>query len=350
MKNAERISSAKEHLVWIDILRILAIFSVIVQHSATYYFEGGYGNSLAIHALNNLSRFHVPSFVMITGVLLLGRDMPPKKIWTKYIKRIAIAFCFWSFLYTTYNFAYRWGQVEIIELIKGAIGDFCYGGTRVLWYIVMLFGLYAITPMLSTWVKNAGRQEQIYAVGILLALSSVLPTLTMVHPLNLLLDTNLERLQMVIPGVLVFFYLAGFIFVKNENLLSKRATQVLAIIVVAVSAAIICGYSIVTQETLDLNCLPIVGLSLGVFVLVRYRGNHYCDTFKIVIRNAADCTFGIFLVHRLIQYLLQLSGAESVLLSLYPVVGVMLYSVVVFFASWILVALLRLNRFGRIIT
>lgn len=339
----------KEHLVWVDVLRTLAIFAVLVQHAASYYFEGGYGEATIVHILNNVSRFHVPSFLMITGTLLLGREISIKDIWTKYMKRIAIAFFAWSILYTGYNTYFRVGHMGVTEILKCAIGDIAAGGTRVLWYPVMLAGLYAVVPVLSTWLKNASMREQRYALVVLLMVTSVLPTLVMIDPVNTVIGLDLQRISMVFPGVLMFYFIAGYVLVKTPGLKDSNKLKFLAVTIVVISVVIVVVYSVCAKKSADLSFLPIVSLTLGVFCLAYNRGG-YGNLFKAVVNKTAECAFGVYLVHRFVQYGMQFSGVEAVLFSLQPGIGVILYSIVVFLISWAIVAVLRMSRVGRIIT
>ena len=64
---------------WIDYLRVIAIIAVITIHSTTSFYarfgEIGMLDWWLANLLNSASRFAIPLFVMISGALLLGRDI-----------------------------------------------------------------------------------------------------------------------------------------------------------------------------------------------------------------------------------------------------------------------------------
>lgn len=94
-------SSQPHRIVWVDVLRFLAIFMVICIHCADpfnvspearsnpeFNFWGSiYGSFL---------RPCVPLFVMITGLLLLPVNMPIQSFYKKRLLRIAVPFLVWS--------------------------------------------------------------------------------------------------------------------------------------------------------------------------------------------------------------------------------------------------------------
>lgn len=83
----------QERLIHIDILRILACFSVLVLHSAAQYWYGlpvTDKNWLIINSYDAIARFGVPVFVMISGALFLDTN---RQIDTK--NCICTIFCEW---------------------------------------------------------------------------------------------------------------------------------------------------------------------------------------------------------------------------------------------------------------
>ena len=89
---------AKEKIVWIDWLRVISTLAVIIIHSAANL-NRQFGQVLpqewwAAKVWQGISRFCVPVFFMISGVTVLGRDLPIKDhfrkpfIRTEWVKKI----------------------------------------------------------------------------------------------------------------------------------------------------------------------------------------------------------------------------------------------------------------------
>ncbi len=55
----------KKHLFFIDDLRIWAIGAVLLQHSATYYIEGSYGNIQVANIFKGITRWNILLFIFV---------------------------------------------------------------------------------------------------------------------------------------------------------------------------------------------------------------------------------------------------------------------------------------------
>lgn len=172
-------------IVWLDVLRLLAVFMVVCIHSADpfnvtpearsnpeFNFWGSiYGSFL---------RPCVPLFVMITGVLLLPVKMSLEAFYKKRLLRIAIPFLVWSVLYNLFPwltgvlglsqqvipavFAYAPADASqsLVDALKGvALIPFQFNVyTTHMWYLYMLIGLYLYMPLFSAWLERASVKQQ----------------------------------------------------------------------------------------------------------------------------------------------------------------------------------------------
>ncbi len=129
----------------IDILRIVCILAVIMIHSTTKTLESVHLNiTLASGALflNQISRFAVPLFFMISGFVL---EMNNKHLsYFNYLKRrinrLLIPYIFWSAIY--YLFVYRTHTVGFVDAL-------IYGSSSYqLYFIPSLLVFYFIFPLL----------------------------------------------------------------------------------------------------------------------------------------------------------------------------------------------------------
>ena len=74
----------------------------------------------AMNFYDSIVRWAVPVFTMISGALFLSKDIPVRKIYSKYIFRIFTAFLFWSLLYAVH------GYIKDRDIMKAA-GHFLKG-------------------------------------------------------------------------------------------------------------------------------------------------------------------------------------------------------------------------------
>ena len=164
----------KKHIGWVDMLRIIACFFVVVSHcSDPCFVAADRADFLEGWSVGSLVRCCVPLFVMISGVLLLPTSMSLGEFYSKRLKRLAVPLVFWSvllpFLFYFYQNLSGGCTFPLMDGSAYTLKDTVYKSltfflnfnydTTPLWYLYMLVGLYLIIPILSAWVKSASQKE-----------------------------------------------------------------------------------------------------------------------------------------------------------------------------------------------
>ena len=108
IKTCEQSRAEQSRAVWIELLRVLACFCVILLHVLTkgWKYAGADSSVWPIYEIfSAISRIGVCCFVMISGALFLGksRGRSIKKMFKKYIFKIAIPIAFWSSIYLAFR-------------------------------------------------------------------------------------------------------------------------------------------------------------------------------------------------------------------------------------------------------
>ncbi len=155
----------KKSFFWVDFLKSLAAFAVIILHvcvPVVYRFaekEIWWSGNI----YNSLVRFSVPIFVMISGVLLLGKNEKLSVFLKKRFFRLLLPFAFWSIIYLAMKIDY---SLTLKENLLFAIKLLKSGTEFHLWYVYMVIGLYLIIPILNKWILNSTKKEIIYFLSI----------------------------------------------------------------------------------------------------------------------------------------------------------------------------------------
>lgn len=188
-------AQGKRRLAWIDCMRWLAMFLVVMCHACDPFnctpdavknpdglFWGAFWGSML--------RPCVPLFVMITGALLLPvREESLGAFYRKRIPRVLIPLLIWSALYTLFPwfsglitageeaakaltttfFPYsgfmnggNGPTSSLADALKNlAAVPFTFNSFSVhMWYVYMLIGLYLYLPIFSAWVRNASMKSK----------------------------------------------------------------------------------------------------------------------------------------------------------------------------------------------
>lgn len=177
------LSKQNTHVVWLDVVRFVAMFTVVCCHSAdpfNFYSGPVPANIDEIKfwgaAYGALLRPCVPLFVMLTGALLLPVRGDASVFYKKRIGRVMWPFLIWSVLYNLFpwftgllglqpdfilNFfpysgeeAARQSLAVSLENIALIPLNFSLLDVH-MWYIYLLIGLYLYLPIFSAWVEKA---------------------------------------------------------------------------------------------------------------------------------------------------------------------------------------------------
>ena len=163
------ISIEKKDTSWLDIIRFIATIAVIVIHvTAPYIYQ--YGSiSMAqwnfYNVVDSLSRFAVPFFVMLSGALLMNKEIQLADFLKKRFVRILIPFLFWSIVYSVYNY-YKLNIENKMNISAYVLDCFTNGASYHLWYIYMLIGLYLLIPILAKWIQTSSDSSINYFILI----------------------------------------------------------------------------------------------------------------------------------------------------------------------------------------
>ena len=153
--------------VHIDLLRIVACFCVVMIHvSAMFWYRLPIESAgwQSCNAYDALASFGVPMFVMVSGMLFLGREgeIDVKRLYRGNIFRLVIIYCVWSTLYSMWGLRDYLGQPDFPW---GEFWSFSLQGKYHLWFIPMIMVIYILLPMLKTWLNHADKRQVEYILS-----------------------------------------------------------------------------------------------------------------------------------------------------------------------------------------
>lgn len=291
-----------KHYYWVDLLKILACFLVIINHTGGYLLQYS-GNENLFIVLFYIFNFvfckvAVPIFLMVSGVLLLSRNSNYKEIGKRIFRVLVPLVVLSAFIYFRNNHVgfNHFGNFLISFFEKPLADPF--------WYLYMLIGLYLVMPFLQKVVKNFRLKDYKYFIIICLLLPSLLPVISMYLPI--VFNSNFTS---ALFSMSIGYFVAGFYLSRVE--LSERNRNIAIVLCIIFLALFACSMIIpyVNSGTilykLDSWCyITTVIPSLSLFYLIRYYFEKYKfnDRLKHVISMVASLTFGIYLFHSLIIY------------------------------------------------
>ncbi|MDF2616755.1 MAG: hypothetical protein K0Q47_1410 [Sedimentibacter sp.] len=328
---------SKNRVVYADVLKIFASFSVVFLHVAA----GGWGSAgietyewKVFNIYDSMLRFGVPVFVMASGMFLLRpeKNLSIGDIYKKYIPRIVICFLSWSFLYAIYPVASGKVQFEQERFIR----EFIFGHYH-MWYLYMIVGLYIITPLLRKITHDKKSAEYFILLSVIFAF--VLPFAAKVFELkDFEMFMRKFEVSMVLgySGYFVLGYYIDFYELKVTTRKIIYMAGILGVVATAVFTSMISLKNGKADSMFYSYLFPnVLACSIAVFVFFRYRVSKI--NFGTKSLKAAGvlsaCSFRIYLVHDFFNIFLYDAGISA--MDYNPALSVPVIAAAVFAMSFI---------------
>ena len=152
-----------QRIKYYDTLRFLAFFGVIALH-VFQSFEGATLAGIKLISLSEIFEFAVPVFLMISGALLLNREMPIDEFLKRRFARLTYPFILYLIIYAV-----------ILFLLMSLFGGFSGLGKWLSnlplnynWYFWTIASLYLAVPILSKFVRHSSFRELEYFLAVLI--------------------------------------------------------------------------------------------------------------------------------------------------------------------------------------
>ena len=223
--------------IQIDLIRVVACLSVVLLHvTATFWYstpvrylelseyyvqQSNYlsGNGVCPYAslgwyicsfIDTLTRFSVPSFVMVSGALVLNKtEIPTSYLKRKIIHVSKIILCWgliigWFTISSSFVFS---NSIPISQVLRIMVN-----GNGVFWFLYMLLPLYLVSPILKLILDN----QQACKLFVLLwfVLSIILPFAESAIP-ALCHNVNLEYMSLF-SAYTGYFLIGGYLYRHDD--------------------------------------------------------------------------------------------------------------------------------------
>lgn len=322
MNNDHLINPTERRIIFLDYLRVVACFMVILVHCIEPFYlnsEGtyiaSYNDALWVTFVNSLLRIAVPLFMMTSSYLLLPITTDTSTFYRRRFQRVVIPFILWSLAYA---FIPMWGSGGEIDIAKNlsqlSLNLMWHSGH--LWYVYMLIGIYLFMPILSPWLERVTKRgERVFL--IIWLFSTAVPFF---RELALSIRGTAEvwgeaswnefGLLYYFSGFIGYVVAAHYIRKYVDWGITKSLCVALPMIVVGYAATALPFYlqlpdSYPIVDTIDLavglelswdfTTTGVALMSLGAFLLFKLIK---CPTKGYrLIRNVSNLSYGVYLLH-----------------------------------------------------
>ncbi|MGF9714894.1 acyltransferase [Paenibacillus naphthalenovorans] len=169
---------SKPKLLELDVVRAIAILAVLIIHStsdATVELPIGSGSQAMYLALNKLSNFAVPVFIIVSGIVLFykyqGESFGGKQVLQFYVKRVKhvlFPYVLWSLFYYLYN---QWifdrenlymDWSRFADLLPWAEASYH------LYFMVIIVQFYLLFPLMMWLCRFAWFRRSLIWIGLVI--------------------------------------------------------------------------------------------------------------------------------------------------------------------------------------
>lgn len=330
-----------KRILYPDLLRIVAIFFVIIVHEV----GGGWRNMdptsfewNAINWFNALSRFCVPVFIMISGSFMLdsNRKYTLKKLYSHNILRIVTSFVFWSAAYAVLVKLADYKTINASILSEMAIAFF--KGHYHLWFLFTITFLYMITPFLRKICEDKKLEEYFLILCALPLIYNFISIFAVSETVKTMIDNSNVDFILGYSG----YFVLGHYLTKYETPKKFRiAIYILGASAIAVSA-VIARYKVLggidreTDDSIYSYLLPTTALTAAaVFLIFKYGVSKIKFGTKSArfISGLAKLSFGIYLSHVFVNiffYSVGVRMADYPVLLYVPIMAVITFAISAF--------------------
>ncbi len=309
-------------------IRVIACFAIVLLHtlfaSTVYFSDTITDTQLTVsRTVQHMLMWAVPCFLMVTGALLLqpARKIDGKKLFGKYIRRIALALVVFTFLFQLIDYI----KGEEVTLVTGWLSNLFQGHSWPhMWYLYLMLGIYLMIPFYKMVADQASMKQIVQLTAIIIVFVSIIPM--SVH-------LGAEDYGFYIPTSLIYpAYVFGGYALHQRNVKAGTAAAVFAVSTALILILSLRGYG---DEFFGYESPLIVAQSLSLFSLM-LRPELPAGA---VMRSIDECGFGIYLIHMIgVVFVMKWIGFDPY--SHTPVISFLLMAVIFsgvsYAATWLL--------------
>jgi len=300
-------------VVFLDYLRVIACFMVVLVHTCEFYYLGDGGVVFAqpgdrawVAWIDGALRESVPLFVMASSYLLVPLTGSTSAFFRRRLSRVFVPFAIWSVLYAVLPV---WlGRLE--GSVPERLGRLLYtfnDDSGHLWFIYMLIGVYLTMPVISPWLRQVSRRGELAFLGVWFASTFwgyLQPALGDIWGKALWNDFH------------ALYYFSGFIgyvvlahYIRTYVRWSVRRTLAVSLPLIAVGYVVTAGlfyehtgvssdYSY-AEQSWNFCTANVAMITTGCFLLMRMIT---CTAPAVYtpVKAVAKVSYGIYLMHILV--------------------------------------------------
>lgn len=298
----------KKRLEWIDLLRGLAIFLVVLNHSneSIYAYNPEFLSAISVQSkmfsviVFIVCRSSVPFFLLISGYLLLDREYNPERIkhfWKNNWLHLLICTEIWFVIYDVTLSMLGLQPFSIRVLVENLLFLRHVNMSHV-WYLSMIIGIYLLIPFVSTAIRAIEIKYLKLPIIFMFAYAFVYPHLSAIH--NALGGEPFElQMNLGFSGGIYGIYLVMGYVIKKGGLKKYKSRDLFIVSLLCLCATILLQlwyFHRMYSLGIWFDCPFMFLMDIFLFEFVS-RFNHI--PFYRIVKFFGSYSFAVYLIHNI---------------------------------------------------
>ncbi len=301
----EQQPAPKKIVHWVDLIRVLAIYLVVVIHTSgqltNVWGKVSQAQWIVADIYGGIARIGVPLFFMLSGYLLLPRSESLGVFYRKRVLKIVVPFVVWSVIYISMTCAGKPGMCTWDYLLPFILLRRTFFH---LWFLYSLLGIYLIIPVLRLMIRPGIDTRFLWYLLLLWVIFQPVRTL-----MDQFLQFDININSQLSTGFVPYFilgYLLGEMPLTRARLTWSAVAFGVGVLITIVGTYLMTraagNFSGYFYDYLTIGVIP---ATAGGFVLLRalsdvsFLSNAGSHSFT---RWLAGSTFGVYLVHVMVLW------------------------------------------------
>ncbi|WP_054690589.1 acyltransferase [Fructilactobacillus florum] len=296
----------KKRIIYIDVINIIAIFSVLMLHSSQYSYTNGQVLKNGIIQLIFIPAVYL--FFMNSGAMLLDyrQKYSTKTFLIKRWKRVGIPLVAWSILWYLYDIR-ETAFPGPIPHHNPSISDFIVSFLNnniinIFWFFYAIILLYLLTPVLAILADNH-KKILCYLAGLGFVGGYLYPFIATLFKIKLIGGENGVQINPIASSFVSFFILGYLI---KANYFSENFQRILMGAGITALLISIC-LNLLNFGKLAGNGLFIFFYATGIYLIIKKGAekSDFLNKHATFVAKLASTSLGIYILHPLFYHLFE---------------------------------------------
>jgi surface polysaccharide O-acyltransferase-like enzyme len=337
MENGEN-----KRLIYVDVLRVIACFLVILTHSSMPMDSS---SNIYLALISFISTPATQLFFALSGTVLLPVKMGMKAFYKKRFLKLLPPVFFWSIV--TMLVYVLVGKETSADALISIFRMPIYPVIGVYWFVYVMIGLYLLAPFVSPWLISANKKQVQLFLG-LWSITLLLPYLNAFYPGFYSVTGNYYFMLNAFGGYLGYWIL-GYYLRLYPIKKSLNKTWLIVLILFVLFLALVAYFKVTGANVEVFMGYLQIGNALCVVVIYTIVQNLVIKskmTVKI-ISEIAKYSFGIYLIHIIVvrEFVWRFFEASTI----NPFIGTLVIAVISFGLSYTILKILSKIPYSKFI-